>query len=91
MVRALARAFRWRKLLETGMYGTIEELAAAEKMMWGSRHRGTLSGVMALADDVIDKTVLSHIPRAHPVACFALGGRLFWSVAGTGYSMCRGQ
>ena len=23
---------RWRKLLETGVYGTIEELAAAEKI-----------------------------------------------------------
>ena len=32
MVKALARAFRWRKLLEIGTYGTIEELAAAEKI-----------------------------------------------------------
>jgi hypothetical protein len=32
MVKALARAFRWRRLLETGVYGTIEELAAAEKI-----------------------------------------------------------
>jgi hypothetical protein len=32
MVKALARAFRWRKLLETGVYTTIEEIAAAEKI-----------------------------------------------------------
>jgi hypothetical protein len=32
MVKALARAFRRRKLLETGAYGTIEELVAAEKI-----------------------------------------------------------
>ena len=32
MVKALARAFRWRKLLEFSIYGTIEELAAAEKI-----------------------------------------------------------
>jgi hypothetical protein len=32
MVKALARAFRWRKLLETSTFGTIEELAAAEKI-----------------------------------------------------------
>jgi hypothetical protein len=31
-VKALARAFRWRKMLESGVYGTIEELAAAEKI-----------------------------------------------------------
>jgi hypothetical protein len=30
LVKALARAFRWRKMLETGRYGTIDELAAAE-------------------------------------------------------------
>ena len=32
MVKAIARAFRWRKLLETGTHATIEELAAAERI-----------------------------------------------------------
>jgi len=32
LLKVLARAFRWRKLLESGVYGTIEELAAAEKI-----------------------------------------------------------
>lgn len=32
LVKALARAFRWRTLMETGVYGTIAELAAAEKV-----------------------------------------------------------
>ena len=32
MVKALARAFRWRKLLETRVYATVEEIAAAEKI-----------------------------------------------------------
>ena len=32
LVKALARAFRWRKLLEAGAYGTIAELAKAEKI-----------------------------------------------------------
>ena len=30
MIKAIARGFRWRKLLETGAYGTIEEIAAAD-------------------------------------------------------------
>jgi hypothetical protein len=30
MIKALARAFRWRRLLEDGSYRTMEELAAAE-------------------------------------------------------------
>jgi hypothetical protein len=29
MANTLARAFRWRKLLEAGVYGTIEEIAVA--------------------------------------------------------------
>ncbi len=32
MVKAIARAFRWRKLLESGAYRTVEEIAAAEKI-----------------------------------------------------------
>lgn len=32
LVKALARAFRWRRLLETGVYGTVEEICAAEKI-----------------------------------------------------------
>jgi hypothetical protein len=30
MVKALARAFPWRKMLDNGVHGTIEELARAK-------------------------------------------------------------
>jgi hypothetical protein len=32
MVKAIGRAFRWRKLLETGTHTTVAEIAAAEKI-----------------------------------------------------------
>jgi hypothetical protein len=32
MVKAIARAFRWREMLENGHYSTIREIAAAEKI-----------------------------------------------------------
>jgi hypothetical protein len=32
MVKAIARAHRWRKMLESGEYASITELAAAEKI-----------------------------------------------------------
>ena len=32
MIKAIARGFRWHKLLETGVYGTSEEIASAEKI-----------------------------------------------------------
>jgi hypothetical protein len=30
MIKALARAFRWRKLLDTGVHATLEDLARAK-------------------------------------------------------------
>jgi hypothetical protein len=32
LIKAVARAFRWRRMLETGRFATINELAAAEKI-----------------------------------------------------------
>lgn len=32
MVKALARAFRWREMLEAGQYSTIKEMAQAENI-----------------------------------------------------------
>jgi hypothetical protein len=32
MVKAIARAFRWREMLENGTYATIAEIASAEKI-----------------------------------------------------------
>lgn len=32
MVKAIARGFRWRKLLETGVHATVEDIAATEKI-----------------------------------------------------------
>jgi hypothetical protein len=31
MVKSIARAFRWREMLESGEYATIREIAEAEK------------------------------------------------------------
>ena len=32
LVKAIARAFRWQKMLETGRYATIKEISRAEKI-----------------------------------------------------------
>ena len=32
MVKALARAFRWRRMLDTGVYATLEDLAKAKRL-----------------------------------------------------------
>ena len=52
LVKALARAFRWRRILETGRCGTIDELAAAEKI--NSSYLSRLLRLTLLAPDIIE-------------------------------------
>ena len=47
MVKAIARAFRWRDMLENGTHATIAEIAAAEKInefLRGPRAAADLAG-----------------------------------------------
>ena len=43
LIKALARGFRWRRMLEEGRYASISEMAAAEKI-----ERGYLSSLLRL-------------------------------------------
>jgi hypothetical protein len=52
MVKALARAFRWRKLLETSVYGTVEEIAAAEKI--NASYVGRVLRLTLLGPDIVE-------------------------------------
>ena len=52
MIKAIARGFRWRKLLETGVYGTLEEIAAAEKI--NPSYVSRLLRTTLLAPEIVD-------------------------------------
>jgi hypothetical protein len=52
VVKALARAFRWRKLLETGAFATVEEIAAAEKI--NASYVGRVLRLTLLAPDIVE-------------------------------------
>lgn len=52
LVKALARAFRWRKLLETGVYATFEDVAAAEKI--NASYVGRVLRLTLLAPDIVE-------------------------------------
>jgi hypothetical protein len=51
-VRALARAYRWRRMLETGQFGTIKGLAAAEKI--NSSYVSRVLRLTLLAPDIVE-------------------------------------
>jgi len=52
LVKALARAFRWRRMLETGRYSTIDELAVAEKI--NSSYVSRLLRLTLLAPEIVE-------------------------------------
>ena len=51
LVKALARAFRWRRMMEPGHYGTIAELAAAQKI--NSSYVSRLLRLTLLAPNIV--------------------------------------
>jgi hypothetical protein len=60
MVKALARAFRWRKLLETGVYGSAAELAAAEGV--DPSYLGRVLRLTLLAPDLVEAILDERLP-----------------------------
>jgi hypothetical protein len=52
LVKALARAFRWRRMLDEGVCGTIGELAQREKVNRGYMSR--VLGLTLLAPDIVE-------------------------------------
>jgi hypothetical protein len=55
MVKTLARAFRWRRILESGTYTTIADLAAAEKI--DPSYLSRVLRLTTLAPDIIEAAV----------------------------------
>jgi hypothetical protein len=52
MLKAIARAFRWREMLENGTHSTIAEIAAAEKI--NESYVGRVLRLTLLAPDIIE-------------------------------------
>src|SRR5262245_18394130 len=55
MVKAIARAFRWRDMLETGTRATIAEIAAAESI--NESYVGRILRLTLLAPDIVEAIV----------------------------------
>jgi hypothetical protein len=52
MVKAIARAFRWREMLENGTHATIAEIATAEKI--NETYVGRVLRLILLAPDIVE-------------------------------------
>ena len=61
LVKALARAFRWRRMMEAGRFGTIDEIAAAEKI--NSTYVSRLLRLTLLAPEIVDAILDGRQPE----------------------------
>ena len=62
MVKAIARAFRWQKLLENGTYSCLDEIAKAERI--GPSFISRIIRIASLAPDIVD-AILDGRQPAH--------------------------
>ncbi|WP_296697112.1 hypothetical protein [Thiocapsa sp. UBA6158] len=60
LVKALARAFRWRRMLESGRYATIDELAAAEKI--NASYVSRILRLTLLAPEIVEAILDGRLP-----------------------------
>jgi hypothetical protein len=60
LVRALARAFRWQRLLDEGTYGTFDELAKAEGV--SQSHVSRLLRLTLLSPDLVEAILAGRQP-----------------------------
>ncbi len=60
MVKAIARAFRWRESLEIGTYATIAEIADAEKI--NETYVGRVLRLTLLAPDIVEAILTGRQP-----------------------------
>ena len=62
VLRAIARAWNWRRQLETGAASTIQDIATAEKV--SDRYVGRLVRLAYLAPAVLEQLVIRRMPPA---------------------------
>ena len=60
LVKALGRAFRWRKMLESGRYASVSDIARAEKI--DRTYLGDILRLTLLAPDIVEAIMNGRQP-----------------------------
>ena len=66
LLKALARGFRWRKLLEAGDFATIEDIAAAENI--NPSYVSRILRLTLLAPEIVEATLTGRQPAGLSMA-----------------------
>ena len=80
LVKAIARAFRWRRIMETGRFATLNELAAAEKI--NSSYVSRLLRLTLLAPDIVEAILDGRQPEGMTLPGLMTGVRVEWEGSG---------
>jgi hypothetical protein len=76
LVKALARAFCWRRMLDEGLCGTIGELSQREKINRGYMSR--VLGLTLLAPDIVEAILDGRQPEGLRLEDLLVGFPLDW-------------
>lgn len=76
VLRAIARAWGWRRQLETGTASTIQDIAAAEKL--SDRFVSHRMRLAYLAPEVLERLVTHRVPTALSLNDLIAATRLPW-------------
>ncbi len=77
LIKAVARAFRWLRMLETGRFATITELAAAEKI--NASYVSRILRLALLAPDVVEAILDGRQPEGMALPGLLEGVDVKWA------------
>lgn len=77
MVKALARAFRWRKMLDTGVHAAIEDLAKAKGI--GKTYVSQVLRLTLLAPEIVEAILDGRKPAELQLDDLLAGFPLAWA------------
>lgn len=78
LVKALARAFRWRKMLETGVHATVDDIAVAENI--DATYVSRILRLTLLAPDIVEAALDGRHPPRLELARVMRAFALEWTV-----------
>jgi hypothetical protein len=84
MVKAIARAFRWREMLENGTHATVAEIAAAEKI--NESYVGRVLRLTLLAPDIVEAILGGRQPAEMTLAVLMRPFSVLWGEQRSAFS-----
>lgn len=76
LIKAVARAFRWRRMLENGQFATVQELAAAEKI--NASYVSRVLRLTLLAPDIVEAILDGRQPEGMTLPALMEGVAVEW-------------